>query len=262
MTEPVVDPVFINLNTPGTEIFTLSWTQDSSYQSATHVRSKGSLQLNQVDLELGRHFWISRKLSLRPYGGFRGHFSHLDFRSKGRIFSGPAGNIDFGTLETNSHFRQELWGAGLLAGVSSNWHLIKHVSIFGSGAMSLLYGAYKNHVRYKAFALNRTQTAQAMDLDFPFHHEQVFTLYSIFDLAIGFRFENTWSNSYFNEALRLILDIGWEMHYYPTYNRLDRVTSSSGVIGSSGNTSGTETYLPVDGDLTLMGLVVRGHFEF
>lgn len=261
LANPVENIIFEDTNPIGTKLFDLPWQPDS-FKNATHVRSKGSLQLNQVDLTMGRRFWISQHLSLRPYGGFRGHFSHLDLRSKGKIQSGPNG-FAFGLLQTSSHLRQELWGAGLLGGVTGRWHIIQAISLYGTGNLGLLYGRYKDRIKYKAFALNQTQTTLAMDLDYPLHHDQVFTLYSTFDLACGVRFENTWSNAKFHEGLRLLLDIGWEFHYYPSYSRFDKVIGSNGgVIGPRGNISSSTAFAPTDGNLSLMGLIVRGQFEF
>lgn len=217
--------------------------------------------MNQMDLEVGRNFYLNRFLSVRPYGGVRGHLSHLNFRSK-RTFEGSDASFQVGYGKWNDHFKQQFWGVGPLVGVESSWKLGKNLAIFGMGGFSFLYGPFDNRTHYKTFTLSPDRTEVYQRTCHKVHHDRIWSLQQVIDLALGIRIENTWAEQSHQEALRMMLDVGWEAHIYPSYADFNQTVGFSGTFGGSSSISSPNTYLPSNGKLTLSGLIVRGRFEF
>lgn len=251
-------------NSPGTALLFSQMTWTPGYSIATSIRAKGSLQLNQFDLELGRNFWISPTLILRPYGGLRGHVSHLKVQNKRHAETNSTlPNVQFGLIESRSRYHQKVWGVGLLGGLNTCWKITKYFSMFGEGDFSLLYGPFNNRVRFKTFGLNETLTVQTHNTRFSLEHEETYTLFAIIDLTIGIRFENTWLNAQNKEIFRALLDLGWEHHIYPSYNRFDLLAGQKAtILGNSRSVANQNNFRPANGDLTLMGFVARARIEF
>ncbi|MCB1107662.1 MAG: hypothetical protein KDK76_06175 [Chlamydiia bacterium] len=250
-------------NPIGTQLLSNAFSNFSVADSmATKIVAEGGFQMNQIDLELGRNFWISPRLKLRPYGGARAHFSHLDFRSR-KTFEGNGNSTLVGFAEWNDRQKQKFWGVGILGGIDTSWNLYKALHIFGAGSFSLAYGPFKNTTTFKTIIRNANRSAILHQGDHKRLHDQIWTMQRTLDLSLGLRLENTWVNPQFQETFRMILDLGWEMHLYPGYNHLDQTASDrSNFSNNSTLSTPMAYYLPCRGNLTLSGLVFRGRFEF
>ena len=249
-------------NPPGTALLSNSWSNFSASNSmATRLTGEGGFQMNQVNLELGRHFLLSQRLSLRPFWGVRGHFSHLDFRSK-KSFEGTGGSSISGFAEWNDYQKQDFWAVGVLGGFDSSWNVFRFLYIFGSGGLSLCYGPFKNVTHFTTHIRSPDRADVIHDSRIRRNHDQVWTLQQVLDLALGIRLEQAWISREHREAFRMVLDIGWEMHLYPSYNHLDQGTSESTPITVAPAVDAPISYRPASGDLSLSGFVVRGRFEF
>lgn len=232
----------------GTNVLATSWGLFGVRTPLTRVSGRWSLLFHQIDLELGRKFWISRTLSLRPYGGLRGHWSRTYLRIKGN-FEGTDAASPVGFLEETDRYHQRFWGVGLLGGIETAWHITKNWSVFIDGALSLIYGPFNQKTSFKQFATNPAGVQTTL-VSTNMRHDDIYTLQSIYDLAIGLR----WETTLYNEAYRLLFDAGWENHFWPHFNHLD--------ANITGNSPIANAFMSSNGDLTLIGLVLRGRFEF
>lgn len=246
----------------GTELLSNAWAPFSAVDSmVTRIVGEGGFQMNQVDLLVGRNFWLSPRLTLRPYGGARGHFSHLDFRSK-KTLDGTSMNQEVGFAQWNDYQKQKFWSVGIVGGFDTSWNIYKALNIFGSGGMSLCYGPFKNRTHFRTILRSANRLQIVHETHTRRNHDQVWTLQQIIDLALGIRIQNQWINPKFHETFRLILDIGWEMHLYPSYNHLDQVTSDNATFGPGATINAPMTYRPAKGNLSLSGFILRGRCEF
>ncbi|NRA91019.1 MAG: hypothetical protein HRU43_07855 [Simkaniaceae bacterium] len=256
-------PNGIDLDFPpiGTELLSNSWSDFSSSDSlATSISAKGNVQLNQLNLMTGRKFLLSRRLALRPFGGVRALFSHLDLRStKGFETAGQAALTNL--IVWNDRRKQKVWSVGTVVGVDSSWNIYKSFSLFGSGDIALCYGPYKNHTSLKTHSQSTAILADS-HTNSRFNHDQIWTLQQILDLAFGFRYEKTWNNPKFDERFRMVLDFGWESHVYPGYNHIDQATSTQTILDSTSIYNTPTTFRSSNGSLSLAGIVFRGHFQF
>ena len=226
----------------GIEAFTSAWFLTPNGNYFSKIKSRYALLFNQIDLQLGRKYWISRKLSLHPFAGLRGYWARMHFSVHG---SRPL-EADSTFFETGSTYKQKSWALGILTGLNTAWHITSNWSIFADVAAALPYGKY--WIRRESFEFEREENnivvgdISATTRD-SFYQKQPFV-----DLALGIRYEDIFFDNY-----RFLFDIGWENHYLVDFNQLFRGTEP---------TISLSDYPSANGNLTLSGITFRGRIEF
>ena len=129
----------------------------SSYQSvfdfgdfSTSFINKASSEFKQhfnvVDLELGRNFFISRYLTLRPNMGLK--FSWIkdkfDYNYAIPVTTSPD-VITIFDLDTAA--KKKMWGMGIRAGIDNLWHFNKHWGIYGDLAFTGLWSYFDTRAK-------------------------------------------------------------------------------------------------------------------
>jgi len=109
--------------------------------SADKVRGYWGFNLNQLDLDMGREFFVSKWLTLRPHVGLRTDWIHQKFNSSYYNLSSSALRPDV-TVEQKDHW----WGLGLAGGLDTQWGLGNGWSIFGNAAAAIVYGFHQMHI--------------------------------------------------------------------------------------------------------------------
>ena len=99
------------------------------------AKSTYALDFYNLDLELGRHYYVSSKLSLRPFVGLKNAW--IDQKQVIRYTAGFLGNNSAHVDDTCDY-----WGIGLRGGINSRWHLGYGWRIDGLFAGALLYGFF------------------------------------------------------------------------------------------------------------------------
>ena len=190
------------------------------------------VNLEQVDLELGRQFFVGQYLTIRPFAGLR---SAWIFQKYNTELEGPdLLNVAF---EQEAKLRNKFWGFGFVAGLDSDWRLGKGFSIYADADMSILMGYFD--IDQKA-TLNEV-TIWSQDKSFR-------TGRAILDLGLGLQ----WATLFCGDRLGLTFKAGYEYHLYFNQNQF---------VLSSGN-SDFELFNPVKGDLTYQGVIGSIQFDF
>ncbi|GAB4186792.1 MAG: hypothetical protein Tsb0015_04850 [Simkaniaceae bacterium] len=118
------------------------------------AKSQFDFAFNALDLELGRHFFVSEYLSLRPFAGLKAAW--IDLEQKTRYFGGDPNNTLLGLGVNTVHVKDtsDFWGIGPRIGIGTKWHLCKGFSIFGDFSGALVYGSFDvdHKERYSALA--------------------------------------------------------------------------------------------------------------
>lgn len=238
----------LNNNPFGTEGLVTPWSKWGQADLYSQIKAKAQILFNQIDLSLGRNFWINPSMKLRPYTGIRGMWSRLNLIAQNLFLSTTAAS-PFDYDSAYDRFRQKMWGVGLLAGIQTSWQLSKNWSFFTDTGISLLYSKFNIYRNIKEFAtLAGVQTRLH---DYTTRHDDIYSLQVIFDLALGLR----WEWIFGNESYRLMFDAGWESHFLPSFNQLDQYNADAGFTTPP-------VFKSSNGDLSLSGLVVRGRFDF
>jgi len=226
----------------GTQAFTSTWFLNPNAEFLNHIKARWALLFNQIDLKLGRKYWISRFLSLHPFAGIRGYWARMHFSLHGSRPLAP--NATY--FNAGSTYRQKSWAVGLLTGLNAAWHLTRNWSIFNDAAVALTYGKY--WIRRKSSQFEVDQTGAVVGNLSALTRDTIYQTQPFIDLALGLRWEQT-----FNQTIHVLFDIGWENHFLIDFNHLFR--------GAEPSVSFTD--LPsTKGDLTLSGVTVSGRVEF
>jgi len=187
------------------------------------------LDFNVVDFEVGRNFFISRCLTLRPHFGLKGTWQKQDFPFFSSITEMTTNFL------TNVDQKSDYWGIGPCAGLDSSWHF-GCFSFLGEVAVSGLWERFE--LDYKETTFDSSDDSTTIDSNF---ENEFQTIKPVLELFLGFRWE-TWfccDNYHFG------IDGGWEIQWWGDQNQF------------YGDT--TETLL---GDLYLHGLTLKFRLDF
>ncbi len=191
------------------------------------------VKLNQIDLNLGRQFYIAGFLTLRPFIGLRSDWivQEYDVEYKGTAFQSTSKN------ELESKLKNRFWGFGFLAGFDTDWKLGKGFSIYGDADLSILVGFF-----------DVDQKGILNDVKIWSQDKSFRTGRAILDLALGLK----WSRFFSKNRFGITFKTGYEYHLYFNQNQF---------LLSSGSDN-FELFNPVKGDLTYQGVIGSAQFDF
>ncbi|NDD58447.1 MAG: hypothetical protein EBZ47_04235 [Chlamydiae bacterium] len=209
------------------------------YSNPSSIQGKWQLNLNMIDLEMGREFFVSKWLILRPFLGLRNAWIHQ------RFFS----NTNHLYLSSNNNFydyhfeaKSKYWGIGLRPGLDTQWGLGKGFSVYGNSAFSILYGF---------FQMQQKQYNEAANLDYieymnNYHSMRIAR--AIAETELGLR----WETMFAKDQCHFSIQVAWENMIFFGQNDFDRFVSSSqpGV------------YVANQGDLTIQGYSLGLRLDF
>jgi hypothetical protein len=222
------------------------------------MKANWTLLFNQIDLTVGRHFWLSSYLSVQPFTGIRAYWAHMHFSVDAFRpgIDNPASRQNM--IDSKATFKQKSWAVGLLGGINSAWHFTDNWSVIGAIDLALAYGKTMVHQRIDVLQIQLVPQVPFRDLHAQ-AHDNLYRLQSFVDLNLGIRWETM-----IHQVYRLLFDLAWESHFLLNFSQL---YVGSYEVGAAGNlpvqlpTASTD--LPSSkGNLTMFGIVFRGRFEF
>jgi hypothetical protein len=202
--------------------------------AASLLSSSWHMRLNQLDFDLGREFFVSKWLTLRPHFGLRSDWITQSINGTYSNFIGLAApnSIDTG-------IKDRWFGIGLEGGLDTQWGLGGGWSLFGDLSGAILYGF---HHLYDS-NVNEPSGTTYLGLGNSYRISQ-----PILDLEMGLR----WDNMFSNDRFHLGVQIGWEHHVYFSQNQFPTFVS---------NTS-PGSFVSNQGDLTFQGWTFEARFDF
>lgn len=199
------------------------------------IESWWQLHFNQVDLDMGRMFYVSKFLKIRPHAGLRMAWIDQNFR----VFYKDG----IGSETYREKDRNDFWGMGLVGGMNTLWGLGNGWAIYADAAVSLVYGS---------FTLNNNQvetTSVATESSNYFNaNQKVKCTRAMTDLALGLR----WDRNFSDDRFHIGFNAGWEQHIYFDQNQLIRYVDDIAKTDTVSN----------QGDLTLQGFAFGARFDF
>lgn len=202
---------FINLPTGTATVMDLS-----------SASNKWKQDFNVIDLEMGRDFFLSRYLTMRPFVGFKSAWVH-ETTTNTLV---PVHQT--GITSVITHNTEHMWGIGIRTGMNTGWHITKNWLFYGDLALSNLWGSFKNKAQQTLNGGNQTQNTSH---SYP-------SIIPVVEMGVGVGYIGWWCDSRYRFEFRL----GWEEQVWLDYNRsqdLYRV-----------------------GNLTLNGLTLKGQVNF
>lgn len=184
-----------------------------------------TFQLNVLDGEVGRNFFISKKLTLRPFIGLKG----ASLFEKTKIIYSGSGLVEVDTV----HFKQNVSGVGIRGGFNTLWHIIPSFGFYGDFAFTALWGSFHNNLTNRAVLNSSTLTSSL--------YRSVQDIVPIFEAGLGLSYV-TWFKK---NRYQLFAKAGWEEQIWLSYNK--------NMVNGQMSTSGS---------LTLQGLTLKLGFVF
>lgn len=185
---------------------------DDTFADITDMIAKWRLNLDLVDLSLGRASWNSKRLSLHPYIGFRYAKieQNLNIQSKGGEFTeGFTPDVN-NEVDVDNDFR----GFGFRGGFDSVWNLGCGWGIYGDLALSLVYGRFSiDHEEQNREAAAPFDKTKVLEIDRSFRAIRYMT-----DIGIGVQWASLVCDCKYGVAVRL----GWEAHLFFDQNQMTR----------------------------------------
>jgi hypothetical protein len=183
---------------------------------------------NAVDLELGRNFYVSRYLKLRPHFGLKGTWQKQLYSA---VLNEPNDATATGSMD------QFYWGVGIRAGLDAAFHFSKSFSAIGQLALSGLWGQFQPDRLNLDPALPVGDSPLApLNVGNNFH-----TIRPVIEWMLGFRWETYTCDKDFHFAI----DAAWELQYWPDQNQFPAYT-----VQTQG------------GALVMQGLTLKFRFDF
>jgi hypothetical protein len=207
--------------------------------------SKWDLHFNVIDLELGRNFYLSQFLTMRPHVGLKGTWQNHDWKSKyfcnnilipyedaqgqerSQAFTGPYRNEK----------RYEVWGIGVRSGLNVAWYMSKSWSIYGDLAFSTLWTNYYKSTQ--KLDLDDTTTSKSRGF-INVENDNTYTCKYIGELELGLRWE-TW---FYDDNYHFAIQAGWEQQTWMNWSKFPEFLSS------------------VSRDFSVQGLNLKFRFDF
>ncbi len=215
------------------------------------VTSSYRNNLDFFDVEMGRSYYVGKKLTFRPAWGARAAWIlqniHVGYAATGLTGANPTnnGNIAYIPGFADVYERSHSWGVGPRTGLTMNWLFDYGFRFFGSGYGDILYTYYKvqdKTVILPAIGLNAgiSQTMTTFD--------QVQAIRTHLDLEVGFGWGYYFDNN--NWHIDLSAAYGYQVFFDQNMFR-----HFSDAFTPSFNT------LP-NGNLYVQGLTTTARFDF
>ncbi|MDN3505749.1 MAG: Lpg1974 family pore-forming outer membrane protein [Simkaniaceae bacterium] len=224
------------------------------------ISAKWRLTFNQVDLELGRKYWLSRCFNLRPYTGLRGAWTRTNFRTKSfRDFSDGLTTYD---IDFSDKFKSRTWGVGFLGGIQPTWYFCDNFALYSNMDVALLWGDFEVKKSESYVCVTDQAGTVTIDPNYSNSSTNKFSqMHALLDVAIGLRWEEYWCC----DQYRSNLDLGWEHHIWLNHNHRNKTYdyfASPGATTLDPSVDGFRQYDEATGDLGLGGLVIRLRFDW
>jgi hypothetical protein len=236
------------------------------------VHARWKLDLDLADFDLGRSFCVSQCLTLRPHIGVR--YGRVD--QKYHVHATESFTLTdtstsllipptIAATDTRAvRLKSEYEGAGLRAGLDTEWSLGCGLSLYGDASFSVLYGRYRVRAEEAAdfFVPLDVSAAPFFGTDaFAFHQKDHFCgALAIADACAGIRYKT----SFCNDSVFVSINFGWEQHLFFNNNRFDDFAFSSADVGFGdiGVADGASGFGISRGDLGIQGFTLGAKIDF
>jgi len=206
-------------------------------QRITFGESKWELKFNAIDWEVGRNFYVSPRLKLRPSVGLKGTWHKQEYDVT--VVESSASTATEFVMKQDHDF----WGIGPRGGINTAWQFNPFFSLIGDLFLSGLWSNFD--VERKD--TERQTISGGVPVDEPsttnyFSKSDFYTLTPVLEIMIGLRAETWFSNDDFHVSL----DAGWEGQVWWSQNQYIQLRSEANH----------------EGNMVLQGLTIKLRLDF
>lgn len=196
-----------------------------NFGAFNEAKAKWHLKMNVIDLDLGRNFYVSPRLMLRPFCGLKGTWQTQTM------------DVELINSEVvlDTHNKSRVWGIGARGGLDTSWHFSRNFSILGDLAFS---GVYE---RFKVTRVDNEDNLGVLSSKINLV-ENFYFMNPVLEWSLGLK----WETGISCDQYHFSVSAAWEQQYWFDQNKFIKV-----IVGEGGN-----------GNLDLAGLTVDFRFDF
>ncbi len=230
---------------------------------AHKIDTNWKLNLGLLDLELGREYWVSRYLSIRPFISLERAWieQELELFHEGGYWVGASYGDNQPDMNNEVKIDNDFKGLGVRSGFSTNWHLGCGWSFYSESSAAILYGRFRiDHDEVNRGATPPFSKQKVLDTKTSFHASRPH-----FGIILGLQYQTLISERKYGLTARL----GWEEHLFLHQNQMWRVNRKDTEVVNSPypnnmfpNNAGENVFLQRRGTLVTGGLTLSLQFAF
>lgn len=226
--------------------------------------AKWRVRFNQIDLEIGRKYWLSPCFNLRPFAALRGAWTRTKFSISNSAGPVPQDNENGGpnVIKRSNQFKNRLWGAGFLTGIQPTWYFCCNFALYSQLDVALLWGEQEGKKSESTFrSIDEEEQGIRTRIDASNHStDEFFQMSPILDVGIGLRWEESWCC----DRYRTALDLGWEHHHWFNHSLRHKTVQSDDNMNSDDVSfdDAIQSFFEEASDLGYGGFVLRLRFDF
>ncbi len=201
-----------------------SYRPETAGENVNKASGKWDLHYNLINLDLGRDYYISQFLTLRPYFGLAGAWNNQKER------------VEYTYIDDNSvavsidkfNIKQNYWGIGFDTGLNTNWFIDKNWSIYGNFGYMNLWSKYRNQTSEKDYALaaDFVETGAAPTVYQNFQAIQ-YGFQNVLDLGLGLQ----WCMTFDEDTMGMSIQLGWEQQVWLNHAQYTESSSNLSLQG-------------------------------
>lgn len=182
--------------------------QTGPFADVDKASARWDLDFNVIDIELGRNFYLSQFLTMRPFIGLKGTWQDqsVKLRYEATDFELAPQIIGQGVPVTGpyrSRWHTDTWGLGVRGGFNIAWYMSKSWSFYGDLAFSAVWANYHNVSRKDRLDDSITNTSTTLiNTD----DDNFYSVKYVGELELGLRWE-TW---FYDDNYHIAIQLGWE----------------------------------------------------
>lgn len=212
---------------------------------AASASGKWSNHFNVIDLELGRNFYLSQFLTMRPHVGLKGTWQDTDYRFNFTARSDEQFQIDVQDANNittlgpyRMHGHTDVWGIGVRGGLDVSWYMTKSWSIYGKFAWTTMWANY--------YELSRKDTLDFQDQNASkvvvnIDNSNQYSVKYVGEMELGLR----WQTWFYDDNYHFSVQAGWEQQVWLNWARFTVFEEQQ-----------------VESDLAFHGLNLKFRFDF
>lgn len=189
---------------------------------ATDIQTSWKLNLDLIDVELGRDSWFGKRLALRPHIGLRVAYirQSYEIQHKGGTWSILEPTTTLTAAQNNIvDIDNNYKAVGIRGGLNGVWNFGCGWALYGDTALSILYGRFRiDHDEWNRSASSPFDKTKIMETENSFRLSTLAV-----DLGLGLQ----WSALFCDCNYAFTAKFGWENHLFQDQNQMWRVTKIS-----------------------------------
>ena len=205
------------------------------------ANTKWRLEMDLVDFNLSRRYFVGRCLTFQPHFGLRAGW--IDQKYTATYVSVGADGPRTVTFDVESS--TESWAIGARAGINTDWKFCGCFFLFGNSAFSILYTDY-DKITFERTHLREQEGTEDLHGTFTIPKRELCYLRPQLDIGLGLG----WADYFCCNDWYFDLRAGYEFHTFWNQNMFPKTYKSAFDPLATG------------GDLYLRGLVITARLDF